>query len=62
MPKVKTIEEQVLAKLRKTPKTLPQIAAEIGVSYQTLSKRIGKLVDAGHAVKHDGKTASYSKP
>jgi hypothetical protein len=67
VPKSLTLEERVIRQLRKTPKSLSTIAAEVSTetapcSRQRLAKVIPKLVESKQAVKHDARTPTYSKP
>ena len=58
-----TLAERFVKQLRKTPKTIPEIAGELGVPYQSLSRLVPQIVADGKAIKKvDGRVAKYSKP
>lgn len=57
-------KRNILKRLRaREPKTLKQIADEIGdTNVKALVRAMRELVDEGQSVKHEGRTPTYAKP
>jgi predicted Rossmann fold nucleotide-binding protein DprA/Smf involved in DNA uptake len=58
---VLTPSDRFVKQLRKTPKTLAQVAEELGVPYQGFSRILPGLLSEGKVIKHEGKVAKYSR-
>lgn len=62
--KIISTEDRIVKCLRKKPKTLHEIAEEMDVPYQKLSRKVSRVVAEGRAKKHVEKNSltGYSKP